>query len=159
MPIFTDCSPRAWIGRGETTLSAAHAKPAFNTVRRVNGCLHLRFVLRSIGAKRRDGDGAEPTIYSAALNRTTRIKSRAGVIKQNACRPSVLALPHARRCAHELGADRALAQDDTTRTFAGALAALSHHVARLVPAIGLRRPARMAHTSHRHLSSFPDGPR
>jgi hypothetical protein len=51
MPIFTGSSPRAWIGRGEPTLSAAHAKPALNTVRRATGCLHIRFVLCNIGAK------------------------------------------------------------------------------------------------------------
>jgi len=61
MPIFTGSSPRAWIGKGATTLSAAHAKPAFNTVRRANGCLHIRFVLFNIGAKSHgNGDGAEP---------------------------------------------------------------------------------------------------
>jgi len=61
MPIFIGSSPRAWIGSGEPTLSAAHAKPALNTVRRATGCLHIRFVLFNIGAKSHgNGDGAEP---------------------------------------------------------------------------------------------------
>src|SRR5262245_41738174 len=73
MSIFTGSSPRAWIGKGATTSSAAHAKPAFTTVRRAKGWPQVRFVLCTI-----------PRPATAPHWRSRRIKSNLPDLVQSA---------------------------------------------------------------------------
>ena len=51
IPIFTGCSPRARIGKGEATSKAPKAKPVLSTVRRPTGREQSNVILLIIGSR------------------------------------------------------------------------------------------------------------